>query len=278
MTSLFIILMLLVSQLVPFTTATYRLVKDYSGDAFWQSFEFFTDPDPTDGHVEYIPLEAANATGIAGFLDGGNSSYAIFMGVDTKEVAPQGRASVRVSSDDTFQHALVIADVVHMPGGICGTWPAFWMLGKDWPNNGEIDIIEGVNDQYTNSMTLHTAAGPVIENGTFRGDLITSNCDINAPGQPTNAGCSIGDVSNLTFGPDFNSAGGGVFATEWTSDFIKIWFFPRGTFPSDIVESAPVPGENWGTPASVFQGQFNMDDHFKNLQIIFDTTFCGQVR
>ena len=152
------------------------------------------------------------------------------------------------------------------------------MLGADWPNNGEIDIVEGVNDQATNSMTLHTGQGAIVSNGTdFSGDLVTSDCDVNAANQSTNAGCSIGDISNLTFGSEFNNAGGGVFATEWTSDFIKIWFFPRGSFPDDIASSAPAPSENWGTPNSLFQGPFNIDDHFKDLQIVFDTTFCGQV-
>ncbi|KIW57710.1 hypothetical protein PV05_02272 [Exophiala xenobiotica] len=268
---------LLVSMTFRTTLADYQLVQDYSGDAFWQGFEFFTDPDPTDGHVQFQSLDAANATGLAGFIESGNSSLAVYMGVDTEQVAPQGRASVRVSSTQTFQHALVVADIAHMPGGVCGTWPAFWMLGSDWPNNGEIDIVEGVNDQVTNSMTLHTNSGPVISDGAhFSGELVTPDCDINAPGQSKNAGCSIGDISNLTFGSDFNSAGGGVFATEWTSQFIKIWYFPRGSFPDDIVSSNPNPSGNWGTPNSVFQGSFNIDDHFKNLQIIFDTTFCGQ--
>ena len=271
-------LLLLVSTLLRTSFAAYQLIEDYSGDAFWQGFDFFTDSDPTDGLVQFQSLEAANSTGIAGFIDGGNSSFAIFMGVDTENVAPEGRAAVRVTSSKTFQHALVIADIVHMPGGVCGTWPAYWMVGADWPGNGEIDIIEGVNDQPTNSMTLHTGEGAVVTNGTqFSGELVTPNCDVNAPDQPMNAGCSIGDVSNLTFGPGFNDAGGGVFATEWTSEFIKIWFFPRGSFPADIVSSSPNPSENWGTPNSLFQGQFNIDDHFKDLQIVFDTTFCGQV-
>jgi hypothetical protein len=271
-------LLLLVSMFFQAASAAYQVVQDYSGDAFWQGFDFFTDPDPTDGHVQFQSLESANSSGIAGFIDGGNASFAIYMGVDTEKVAPEGRAAVRVTSSQSFQHGLVIADIVHMPGGVCGTWPAFWMLGSDWPNNGEIDIVEGVNDQPTNSMTLHTSEGPVISNGTdFSGEVITLNCDVNAPDQPTNAGCSIGDISDLTFGPGFNEAGGGVFATEWSSDFIKIWFFPRGSFPSDIVSSSPDPSANWGTPNSLFQGQFNIDDHFKNLQIVFDTTFCGQV-
>ena len=40
----------------------------------------------------------------------------------------------------------------------CGTWPAYWLCGDNWPNNGEIDIIEGVNTQNFNQMTLHSKA------------------------------------------------------------------------------------------------------------------------
>ena len=28
-----------------------------------------------------------------------------------------------------------------------------------WPNNGEIDVLEGVDNQATNAMTLHTSSG-----------------------------------------------------------------------------------------------------------------------
>lgn len=158
------------------------------------------------------------------------------------------------------------------------------MVGDDWPTNGEIDIVEGVNDQTSNQMTLHTDAGAVINKPTssksraaqvFTGSILTTNCDVNAPDQSKNAGCAITDDSGLTFGTDFNAQGGGVVATEWTSEFIKIWMFPRGRFPSDISSSQPNPSQNWGPPTSMFSGDFNMDDHFKNLKIVFDTTFCG---
>ena len=149
-------------------------------------------------------------------------------------------------------------------------------------------------------MTLHTSAGASISNSfagantnnepnagadttaafrphsrLFTGDVVTSNCDVNAPDQSKNAGCAIADNTNLTFGTDFNANGGGVYATEWTSDFIKIWFFSRGSFPADIASASPNPSDNWGPPNSLFQGDFKIDDHFKNLQIVFDTTFCG---
>lgn len=258
--------------------SAYVLADDYSGEAFFQSFEFFTDKDPTNGHVIYETLEKANTTSLAGFMDGGNATKAVYMGVDTTSEAPDGRGSVRVSSAKSYQHALVVADIVHMPS-VCGTWPAFWMLGDDWPNNGEIDIVEGVNNQPSNQMTLHTSSGPRItkatKNDIFTGELVTEDCDVNAPNQSKNAGCAIADTSNLTFGNNFNTNGGGVYATEWTSSAIKIWFFPRGKFPSDIASASPSPSENWGPPTSVFSGGFNMDDHFKNLKIVFDTTFCG---
>ncbi|KAK5938140.1 hypothetical protein PMZ80_009729 [Knufia obscura] len=263
--------------------SAYILADDYSGEAFFQSFDFFTDKDPTNGHVKYEALEKANATGLAGFMDGGNATKAVYMGVDSTSEAPDGRGSVRVSSAKSYQHALVVADIVHMPS-VCGTWPAFWMVGDDWPNNGEIDIVEGVNNQPSNQMTLHTSSGPRISKAQtqaqgdqqeFTGELVTSDCDVNAPDQSKNAGCAIADTSNLTFGETFNTNGGGVYATEWTSSFIKIWFFERGKFPSDIASASPSPSQNWGPPTSVFAGDFNMDDHFKNLKIVFDTTFCG---
>lgn len=117
--------------------AAYVLADDYSGDAFFQSFDFFTDADPTNGHVKYQSMENANATGLVGFMDGGNATKAIYMGVDTSKEASEGRDSVRVSSKKSYQHALVIADIVHMPGSVCGTWPAFWMVGDNWPNDGK---------------------------------------------------------------------------------------------------------------------------------------------
>lgn len=88
----------------------------------------------------------------------GNDNY---LGVDfTTPLAVNGpgRASVRIETKKTYNDGLYIVDVKHMPGGICGTWPAFWSLGEDhqWPIDGEIDIIEGVNRNTVNKWVMHT--------------------------------------------------------------------------------------------------------------------------
>jgi hypothetical protein len=98
------------------------------------------------------------------------------------------------------------------------------MVGPTWPTNGEIDIIEGVNWATANDMTLHTDADCSLSgNATpYSGTLRTSNCDVNAPGQATNAGCLIAATDSQNFGGGFNAIGGGVYATEWTSTAISI--------------------------------------------------------
>jgi hypothetical protein len=82
--------------------------------------------------------------------------------------------------------------------------------------------------------------------------------------------------SNVSFGSGFNDNLGGVYATEWTSDSINIWFWPRNLVPGDMSIDSPVPTE-WGTPTASFvsNGNSTIDDHFKDMQLIFDTTFCG---
>ncbi|KAG0649122.1 putative glycosidase [Hyphodiscus hymeniophilus] len=105
------------------------------------------------------------------------------------------------------------------------------------------------------------------------GTLTSTDCDANVN---YNAGCNILADSTSTYGSDFNANGGGVFATEWTSDHIKIWFFPRGSIPQNIINGTPDPS-TWTEPQANFQGGTNcdIDSHFGQNQIIFDTTFCG---
>jgi hypothetical protein len=253
-------------------SAQYSLQDDYNPASFASMFDFFTDADPTSGYVNYVSQSDAEAKGL--FSSGNNS---VFIGVDaTNTAGGRGRDSVRLSSKKTYNHGLIILDLAHMPGGQCGTWPAFWTLGPNWPNSGEIDIIENVNSATTNQLTAHTNAGcSIASTGNFAGTLDTANCDVNAPDQATNAGCSIKTGNTQSYGTGFNTGGGGVYATQWTSQAISIWFFPRSAIPSDITSGSPNP-ENWGLPVAQFTGGCDIDEHFVNQQIVFDITFCGQ--
>lgn len=126
-------------------------------------------------------------------------------------------------------------------------------------------------------MTFHTSDDCKLANtGAFTGNEISSNCYINAPGQSSNQGCTTQGRNTNTYGSDFNNIGGGVYATEWNSDAISIWFFPRGSIPSDIQSGHPVPGQ-WGAPLTQLYGPqgCSIPSHFGQHRIVFDTTFCG---
>lgn len=261
--------------------AGYVLVDDYSGANFFSGFSFFTGADPTGGFVRYVDAATASSSGLTSITTGKDGKPVVHIGVDSQNVTPGGRPSVRVTSNKAYNHGLVIADIAHMPGSICGIWPAFWMLGPNWPATGEIDIIEGVNDQGNNFITFHTSSGCSMNAGTtaksqiFSGVLKTPNCDVHAPNQGSNQGCQVASYRPGSYGDGFNAVGGGVYATEWTSQSIKIWFFSRADgIPQDIVDGRPDPA-TWGAPVAALGQGCVIDQHFENLNIVFDTTFCG---
>lgn len=100
-------------------------------------------------------------------------------------------------------------------------------------------------------MALHTGPGCLIEDKitetSFSGVLSTGNCDVKAPGQDINSGCTIVAQDEMSYGDGFNAAGGGVYVTEWNSSKISIYYFARSKIPDDISTGSPTPSE-WGTP------------------------------
>ncbi|KAL8884081.1 MAG: hypothetical protein Q9192_006932 [Flavoplaca navasiana] len=240
----------LVVYLLQLSLAQYALQEDYSGANFLSGFSFFTEADPTEGYVDYV-----DGTSSGLFSQSGGT---VRLSVDSENVATgRGRKSVRLTSKASYNHALIVIDIGHMPANICGVWPAFWSTGPDWPSNGEIDIIEGVNLQSTNKITLHTDPG----------------CTINGKDCQGSSGCS---VDSGIYGDRINSAGGATYALEWTSEGMSIWGWSGNGAPSDALGNAPDPS-GWGTPTASFPSGSgcDVDTFFNDQQIIFDTTFCG---
>lgn len=243
--------------------AAYTIQDTYDTTSFFNGFNFFSTTDPTNGFVQYRDALNANMSSLAGYSNGG-----IYLGVDSTTQNPTGgRNSVRVYSKKTYTKGLFIADITHMPTSSqsgCGLWPAFWMFGEadGWPNDGEIDVIEGVNSAQKTTFTLHTSAGCTFSQG-----------DCNAGSGNTGCGQNVTDTQ--TYGSGFNAVGGGVYAVEWTSSAISIWFFSRAAIPADITSGAPDP-TTWGTATGQFSGSgCDIDSHFKGHQIVFNTDFCG---
>ncbi|KAB5518842.1 hypothetical protein GE09DRAFT_1155531 [Coniochaeta sp. 2T2.1] len=260
-----------------FTMASYSLATSYFGDALISGFNWFNGTDPTGGFVAYQSQQDALSKGLYS-VDG--LTQAVTLRVDTTNVYPAdgsegGRPSVRIESKLPVNKGLVIGDFAHMPGSVCGSWPAYWMYGADWPNNGEIDIIEGANTALKNIMAGHTKEGCTLPPTGFTGSQ--GNTDCTSPGNNGNIGCGYVAPSSddFSYGDGFNAIGGGVYALEWTDEAIKIWNFPRTAIPADITNKQPDPS-SWGLPQALFGGSTcDVDRFFNDMNIVINMDFCG---
>ncbi|RDX40067.1 laminarinase [Lentinus brumalis] len=254
--------------------ASYTQSDSHTGDGFLKSFAHEAISDPTHGRVNYVD----QATALAKNLTFSSGDHFVIRADHTTKLSASGpgRNSVRLQSNKKYTTHVTVWNIRHMPVG-CGTWPAVWEVGSNWPNGGEIDILEGVNDVSPNQATLHTNSGcsmPASRSQT--GSSTGNNCDVAAT---NNAGCGVKAPSSNSYGSAFNSAGGGWYAMERTNSFIKIWFWSRnsGSVPSDVKNGATtINTSNWGTPFAYFPSQScSISDHFDEHNLIINLTLCG---
>lgn len=145
------------------------------------------------------------------------------------------------------------------------------------PLNGEIDIIEGVNQLTRNKASLHSGDTTcAIQSAPMLGSIASTDCQTTHNGQMDNfVGCGIDLESTASFGDPFNNGDGGVYAMQWTDDFIKTWFFPRGSEPKSLSSGCSAPDlTEFGTPDTFFSG-CDIGSNFKENRLMFTTTFCG---
>ncbi|KAI1130546.1 glycoside hydrolase family 16 protein [Nemania abortiva] len=258
----------------------YSLSTHYAGQGLLDSFNFFTGEDPNYGFAHYQNRETALASNLVSV----DELNRVKLGVDsinTYSTSGKGRPSVRMTSNDNFNHGLFIADFAHMPSSTCGTWPAFWAVnnhedGSFWPTGGEIDIIEGANTAQRNLFSAHTTSGCQAPKTGFTGAQGSTDCSLS----PGNIGCNYAAPASqsATYGDAFNAEGGGVYALEWDSRDIKIWHFPRTAIPDDIKRAPVITPDptSWGPPQALFGGSAcDADAHFFNMSLVINTNFCG---
>ncbi|KAL4978285.1 endo-1,3(4)-beta-glucanase xgeA [Aspergillus desertorum] len=249
--------------------SSYKLQESWEGEKILNYFHFFDGADPTNGFVTYVNQSYAESAGLVKTTDSGS----LYLGVDYETVLTAdgpGRESVRIESNEYYDQGLYVVDIQHMPGSICGTWPAFWTVGPDWPTDGEIDIIEGVNKHEANKIVLHTSDTCDVGGGyEMTGNMTSSEC-----GEASGTiGCVVQGQQGSS-GDSFNEQGGGVYAMEWQEDYLKIWYFPRSSIPESLTAGTP-DTSSFGTPMAHLQGSCNFKERFTHQKLILDTTFCG---
>ncbi|QRW19509.1 glycoside hydrolase family 16 protein [Rhizoctonia solani] len=137
--------------------ATYSVTDTFIGSSFLSGFTHEAIADPTHGRVNYVDQSTAVSRNLT--FASGNTFIMRADSTTTLNPSGPGRNSVRIQSRKQWSTHVEIMDVRHMPQG-CGSWPAYWTTNTvNWPQAGEIDIIEGVNDQGPNAATLHTTPG-----------------------------------------------------------------------------------------------------------------------
>lgn len=321
----------------------YELIERQEGDDFFGYYTFYEGPDSvgSNGYITYVAEQRAREIAIANIshevdqldflydrrnldeVEGDDTTTTTsatakpFLYLKTAATEAGPRESIRLEGKKRFNRGLFIIDVRHMPSG-CGTWPAFWLTDEaNWPQNGEIDIVEGVNFQSEAKTALHTTKGcdmydvPV---GSMTGIWDTSvgipdrktgipdmtfreakNCYVYDPHQWINQGCVAIDADGDSLGEPLNEKGGGIFALEWDPIYrhIRTWVFsPHTEVPENLVNAIRTAGEKseddrvmpnpeeWPVP----YGHFPVGDQtncgankFRNMRLVLNTALCGSV-
>ncbi|KAF8329333.1 concanavalin A-like lectin/glucanase domain-containing protein [Cantharellus anzutake] len=268
------------AQKNPKNGGTYKLIDMYNGNNFFDGFDFFNLRDPTHGLVNYLGRTDAMKKRLA-YVDNG----VVVMKVDDTtpghKLRHGKRDSVRIATKKRYGGGLFVLDIGSMPYGD-SVWPAFWTVGKGWPHNGEIDIIEGANLATRNQYTLHTGPGcaidtsPSVLSEALIGNVGNKQCGST---KDSNEGCAFRDSEDTSYGTGLKNAGGGVFAMLWDSHAIRIWRFTPDNVPSDLKSQTPNPN-SWDKKflrAHWASSTCDIQKHFKGHAITFNIALCGDL-
>ncbi|TRM61086.1 glycoside hydrolase family 16 protein [Schizophyllum amplum] len=240
---------------------------------FLDFFKYDVHPSDNEGVANYVDGPSNGLT----YVDGNGK---VVVAVETTNTVGSLRKAVRLVSKETFnpsENYLFVFDVERMPA-VCGAWPALWLTGSNWPYDGEIDVVEGVNKYTQNVMSVHTGPGCSWSESTMGAlsDLTVNepkvhSCDATADYQS----CGGTQKSRTSFGETFNNAGGGVFTLEFLQTGIVMHMWNKAQVPADISAGNPSPA-GWGKQTYwIPADQCNPNEHFKNLMLVINTNLGG---
>jgi hypothetical protein len=243
-------------------------------------FYLSSNPDLTHGITNYVDKNDKTYLEKYVTLDGDKLKLQVEK-LQPVENTPRSVKSVRLESYKEYNSGIFVFSASHCPTGD-GIWPAFWLVGSNWPANGEIDILEAVNSEgdakfggercrgLYNISTLHTP-----NNGSCK-------LCINGKCQPCDQGfgCPQNFSGNFTVGKEFNNNGGGVYVCQLSKEkVIKIWFFQKKNIPNKLkVDNTEAITAEDITTWSKTDGYVQFDacqDYFNNLFITLNIAVCG---
>lgn len=274
--------------MVVINTATYKLIDSYNTTNFFNQFEFLHDTECVSSSFSNFMRNISQAQQL-GIINITNNS--IYIGTDYWNiVGDEGRASVCIGTKSKYKQGLFILDASHMPFG-CGVWPSWWMTDGTWyPNILEFDTIEGINLQINDYSTLHSQDDKCnfksfALNTSYNQQFMTGKWDFPNATCNDNPACAVSpqNSSSNNYGNLFNINNGGVYATQiyinddYTSGYLKTYFWSRNDIPIDIINKTPDP-LTWKLPYGYYP--FNNDNcNVANidtyLQLRFDLYYCG---
>ncbi|KAJ3531069.1 hypothetical protein NM688_g7628 [Phlebia brevispora] len=264
--------------------ANLTLVQEYSGPNFFDKWDFYGDTTagingPWNGTPPYDDTTSGDVFYMG--RQNGSSLYSVdsttghaFIKVDNTSFVPynEKRDSIRITTQDSYNlGALFVIDIYHLPWG-CSVWPGVWTKGVNWPNDGEIDIVEGINRATQNQMALHTLPGCNASTGslTQTGTTGTTDCS------PT-SGCTVLETNTNSYGPNFESNNGGVWAVQLDTSGVNIWFWSRADIPPAITSATDsIDISSFGNPSAAYSSSTcNIGEFFGPQQLVIDITLCG---
>ncbi|KAK7453491.1 hypothetical protein VKT23_011768 [Stygiomarasmius scandens] len=261
---------------LPYVLGIYVPLREYAGQSFFDGWDYYGNVDNTTwGNVTYVDQPTAINQDLT-FIDG--NGHAIIRVDNTTNIpdAPLvNRNTIKITTKDAYPiGSLILIDAYHIPYG-CSVWPSFWTLGvnAEWPQAGEIDVIEAINMLSQNQMALHTLPGCNLPQNTgHTGRTIDTDCS-------TGTGCLVQETKPNSYGSGFSNAGGGVFALQLDVSGIYMWFWSRPDIPPSVAganSSSSLDLTDWGAPSAAYPASgCDINKFFQAQQLIIDITLCG---
>lgn len=258
----------------PSAPSSYHLDWSAHGRGFFDGFSFLTE-DMNHGAAHYLDKGEAMREGVAQ----AHGSHAILSAGHRDPVYKYKRYSAKIATTRSWNHFLATMRFSHVPYG-CGVWPAFFTLapGRQWPDGGEVDILEYVNDDVSKtsfhcgeSCTLSQSAVNKYGGMPDRNDM-NYNCKTQ---YPDHLGCAPNKW--MRSGQGWANSPG-VLALERTEEYLKVFFLPEGSIPGDLLAGDPRP-DSWDHSHLISYYPFAASGCSPSVmaaqQLILSIGFCG---